>query len=169
MPNDFERWQTGLMAAAKKAVEETAVAIRDDAKENAPVDTGALRASIHVKTQDRSDYDLAVAEAKALGGTKRFGPQYDSDTWGPRLAPDEPLNGVIWGPRITAEQPLVGSEFSVHARVGSPLNYATFVEHGFFHVRANRYIAGRPFLQTAEDKNRGLLERVFEKEMARIQ
>lgn len=49
-------------------MEETAVAIRDRAKENAPVDTGALRASIHVSTPDRSDYGLAVVEAMALGG-----------------------------------------------------------------------------------------------------
>lgn len=152
--DDFTRWQNALMAAAKKAVEETAVAIRDDAKENAPVDTGALRASIHVSTPERSDYGLAVVEAMALGGAKRFGPQFDSEIWGPRIADEQPLTGITDG---------------AIAKVSTPLNYAMFVEHGYFNVRANRYIPGQPFLQDAADKNRGLLERVFEKEVARIQ
>jgi HK97 gp10 family phage protein len=152
--DDFERWAGALKTAADKAVDETAVAIRDDAKENAPVDTGALRASIHVSTPQRSDYGLAVTEAMALGGEKRFGPQFDSEIWGPRIGPEEPLRG---------------SELYAIAKVTTPLNYAQFVEHGYFNVRANRYIAGRPFLQNAEDKNKALLDKFMEAEIARIQ
>ncbi len=152
--DDIASWKAQLLSAAKKAVDETAVVIRDDAKENAPVDTGALRASIHVASPDRSDYGLAVSEAMALGGAKRFGPQFDSDIWGPRLAP---------------EVAVYRSNLYAIAKITTPLNYAQFVEHGYFNVRANRYIAGQPFLQEAEDKNKGLLDSNMKKELARIQ
>jgi len=134
-------------------VEETAVAIRDSAKENAPVDTGALRASIHVATPERSDYGLAVVEAMALGGARRFGPQYDSEIWGPRIAPEEPVRG---------------SDQHAIAKVVTPLNYAGFIEHGYFNVRANRYVAGRPFMQDAADQHRGMLDKVLAQKVARI-
>lgn len=151
--NDIDRWKAGLKRAAREAVDEVAVAIRDDAKGNAPVDTGALRASIHVSRPGRSDYGLAVSEAMALGGAKRFGPQFDSD---------------VWGPRITPEGAIQGSDLHAIAKVAVPLNYAQFVEHGYFNARANRYMPGQPFLREAEDGNRLMLEKVLAGKIGRV-
>lgn len=153
LEDDISRWQSELLAAAKQVVEEVAVNIRDRAQENSPVDTGAMRASIHVSTPERSDYALAVSEAMALGGEKRFGPQFDSETWGPRIEPEVPVQG---------------SNLYAIAKVAVPLNYATFVEHGYYNVRAKRYIAPRPFLQNAVDEQEPELEAMLADAIAEI-
>lgn len=51
-----------LSAVVRKA----AFDVEREAKQNAPVDTGALKASIYVSTKGKSDYAKASADAKAI-------------------------------------------------------------------------------------------------------
>jgi len=106
-------------AAAKTAILETAISIRDEAKSLAPVDTEYLKESIYVVSEDHSDYDEARSKsqekydlAKAAGSTPKgirmtSGMRYN---FFPSIAPENPME--VWV--------VVGAEHGEPNEYGTP-------------------------------------------------
>lgn len=64
--NNFDKILPAIETQVSLAVRKTAFDIEAGAKARTPVDTGALRASIHVIIFDKSGYPDAVEQAQAL-------------------------------------------------------------------------------------------------------
>jgi HK97 gp10 family phage protein len=62
-----------LQKAVKKALKQTAVLTKEEAIDNCPVRTGALRKSIYYKV---SDYSYSVGAKAEYGGYVEFGTRY---------------------------------------------------------------------------------------------
>lgn len=133
--NNFAQVAAALRANAKIACEETAYDILEVAQEKAPVDTGALRASIHPVFMDSSGYNPSAMAAKQLGKVKK--------------RPD-PLPALALKPQSDGE---------VCAAVDVSMPYASFLEFGTFRI------AAQPFLIPAFMKCRGAFERYLKKAM----
>jgi HK97 gp10 family phage protein len=123
----LERFTDNLVPRLGQAVRQTAFAIEFDAKQNAPVDTGALRASIYTSTNQRSGYDEAVAQAvsRAMG---------EGDT--------------LIQPAPEAPQP----EDELNAIVAVGVHYAPYVEFGTHKAPAQPFLTpaaeqNRPFFR----------------------
>lgn len=66
LTENFDAILLNLDDACKDAVDETALSIVETAQSNAPVDTGALRASIHAVTPRGSGWGRAKSKATGL-------------------------------------------------------------------------------------------------------
>jgi|GEM_PF-3466357 len=133
--NNFATVAAALRANAKQACEETAYDILEVAQEKAPVDTGALRASIHPVFMDSSGYNPAIMAAKQLGKVKN--------------RPD-PLPALGLKPQNDGE---------VCAAVDVAMPYASFLEFGTFQM------AAQPFLIPAFTQCSGVFERYLRQAM----
>jgi len=118
IPTDAE-----IRAAFAGVVSDTTRAVAADAAQLAPVDTGALEASLYATGPQGSGYGAAVGAMKARNANVPAEPELRLD--------DYDGDGVIIG------------------AVDSAAPYADLIHDGHFNVRANRHIAGRPFLANA--------------------
>jgi hypothetical protein len=119
--NDFS--DADLRRELDEVVDETAVAVEEDAGAAAPVDTGALSRSFYKSSPKGSDYARSVALMQARNGTVKAEPETRLEDW---------------------------SDDDIHnALVDSAAPYAEHIEYGHYNVRAGRYIAGRPSLGNA--------------------
>lgn len=78
-----------LPALLSKALRKAAFEVERLAKEGAPVDTGALRASIYVALSGESDYAEASADAEARMQQKKGGAVL------PEIKPGEDLTAIV--------------------------------------------------------------------------
>jgi len=136
--HNLDKIEKALIRGLERADNATAKAIAKRAKENAPVDTTALRESIHTVTDEGSGYEEAIARVKAAN---------------PKLRQADKLTEQN---NILPERPLIGNEpdQGVHvAEVDVPLNYAPIVHDGHVAVFSgegpSRFVGARPFLADA--------------------
>lgn len=136
--NHLPAVRKALDVGMAQAVNQTAVRVRDAAKElvpsldnPGPFATGALQASIHVVTEERSDYYDAIIGADSA----RMSAADPDDR--------QPLEPFI-NPPITIHAP---RGWTI-AAVVAPLNYAYRVEMGGFSSRYAPRAAG-PFMRPA--------------------
>lgn len=119
-----------LRAGMQATVDDTVRYALADAQANAPEDTGGLIASSYTVTGDEgSGYDAAVFTAQSLN---------------PKL---KPLQSVELD-----KQALHATALCTFAA-----DYATFIENGYFNVRARRHMAGNPFMEPAAIRARALM------------
>ncbi len=137
--NNFDAVAAALTNNVRMAVEETAYDIVEAAQELAPVDTGALRASIHPVFMDSSGYGAAAAAARALGKEK--------------------VRDKIGGP--IGVQPQNKGELCAAADVA--VTYGSFLEYGAMNVRAGRWMKAQPFLTPALESCKTKFERRMQK------
>lgn len=137
--NNFEAVAAALTNNVRAAVEETAYDIVEAAQNLAPVDTGALRASIHPVFMGSSGYAAAVASARALGKEK--------------------VRDKIGGPIGVLPQ----NKGGIAAAADVAVTYGSFLEYGAFNVRANRWMKAQPFLTPALESCRSKFERRLQK------
>jgi HK97 gp10 family phage protein len=104
---------TSFPRHASFAIRQTAFSVEFDAKQNAPVDTGALRASIYISTKDESGYGPSIAEAigVSISATASIATEFPQ--------PTDPLHAVVavgmsygpyleFGTRFMPAQPFLG-------------------------------------------------------------
>lgn len=115
----LDRFVRNLDASILGAVVATANAIRDEAKALAPVDTEALRESIHVVTAESSDYDSAMSAArsrfdaaKQAGQTPKgrsLGEKSTFQGWDQEVRPSVPNEAWV----------VVGMQYGVYVEFGT--------------------------------------------------
>jgi HK97 gp10 family phage protein len=124
--DNLDALERALINAGRNAVDETAQVIKANARKLAPVDTSAMKTSIHVVTSGKSEYPDAKAAAIAIN------PAIEKQIV-PPISVDEAERGVV------------------QAIVDVPLEYADLVEHGHYNVRAGKHMKPQPFLKPAGD------------------
>lgn len=137
--HNFDAVAAALTANVRAAVEETAYDIVEAAQDLAPVDTGALRASIHPVFMDSSGYSAAAAAARTLGKEK--------------------VRDKIGAP--TGVLPQNKGEICAAADVA--VTYGSFLEYGAMNVRAGRWMKAQPFLTPALESCKTKFERRMQK------
>lgn len=113
-----------LRSASRKAMN----IVRDDARQNAPVETGNLKRRIITRINSRAGrrFGGMVAQVGLRGGSKN----YVNSSKNRRLG-------------------RVGQSY-LH---GENAFYWRFIEFGFFNVKAKRFIQAKPFMRPALSKN----------------
>lgn len=137
--DDFDQIERDLRQGVAQACEDTAKAVVKFAQSNAPVLSGALRASGYVKTRRKSGY------SKAASDVGRLNPKAHE-----QLEPEMPLQFLD----ADVEQAIV--DFCV--------TYASLIAYGAYNPVAARYIAGRDFFGPAFQSQKD----AFETRLSRI-
>lgn len=110
-----------MLAAVEQVVRNTAAEVVQSAQNAAPVDTSALRVSIHAVTDAGSDYAAAAAQAQSLrhSGNRPGSPAQIY----PEVRPSRPLEAIVavavhhgavneFGSSKMAARPFFGPAFS---------------------------------------------------------
>lgn len=132
----FKRYPAYLEKNVQLAVEEGARLIRDTARANAPVETGALRASIHVVTKRYSSFGVSSRAASRRAG---FGGRQDLTIGTPAGGAVDMGDSLMGG---SVPRPTSPYDAFVFASVG----YARFIEYGTMFI-APRFFMTRALIE----------------------
>ena len=143
---ELERLIKEEPARAKKIVKATAFQVEGEAKVRAPVDTGALKGSIHTVTASFSNFQGRVrtlgARAERLSGSKRARTR---------------KRGARLGNVMVEELPKPSSDYIAH--VGSAVEYAIYVEFGTSRTTAQPFLV--PAAEAVRDQFNARWQELF--------